>query len=159
MSRKSPPAATERQERVIAEWRAKVAATGNREWQEWIGATPDSNPSPHIRTRIIMLWEMVCYLSGIKIKNVTDAELEHVVALSEGGENREGNLRPALPDAHKQKTKLEGERRTKANKVAAFNTGSKPKSSLAATTKQTRATGKIEKLSSLPFRQLYRDAP
>lgn len=80
--------------------------------KEWIGKTDDSKPPPHVRLRIFNAYDGKCYLSGRKIVAGDKWDLEHIVALCNGGENRESNMAPALVAPHKIKTKQD--RATKA---------------------------------------------
>src|SRR6185503_15818335 len=75
-----------------------------RSVEEWRGATPDSRPPDHVRMRIFDRHKGICHISKRKIRTGEPWELEHVVALCNGGENRERNLAPALSDKHKEKT-------------------------------------------------------
>lgn len=71
---------------------------------EWIGATPDTRVPDRVKLRVFMAHEGRCWLAGRKIESGELWELEHKVALCNGGENRESNLAPALVDKHKAKT-------------------------------------------------------
>lgn len=71
---------------------------------EWVGATPDSAIPPRVKLRI---WERaggICGLTGRKIMPGDAYDFDHIVALANGGEHREANLRPVLRDAHRAKT-------------------------------------------------------
>jgi len=71
---------------------------------EWIGATPDTPVPPRVRLRVFEAYGGICYLSKRKIRAGDKWEAEHILALSNGGENRERNLAPALVEPHKIKT-------------------------------------------------------
>jgi 5-methylcytosine-specific restriction endonuclease McrA len=75
-----------------------------REVPEWIGKTDDSRVPPHVRLRIFDRHNGICHLSGRKILAGDAWDLDHVVALVNGGEHRESNLAPALRDKHRVKT-------------------------------------------------------
>lgn len=79
---------------------------------EWIGKTDDTPAPPRVKVRVFEKYEGRCYLSGVKIRPGDLWDVEHIVALSLGGENRESNLAPALVEPHKVKTKAD--RRVKA---------------------------------------------
>ena len=83
-----------------------------REVVEWRGKTDDSAVPPRVKLRIFERHKGVCYLSGIKIRPGDAWELEHVVALCNGGTHSEDNLAPALVAPHKVKTRAD--RRVKA---------------------------------------------
>lgn len=75
-----------------------------REVAEWIGKTPDSAVPPRVRLRVFEKYNGTCYLSGRKIGPADQWDLEDIVALINGGENRESNKAPALRDKHREKT-------------------------------------------------------
>jgi 5-methylcytosine-specific restriction protein A len=74
---------------------------------EWIGATPDTAIPPRVRLRVFEAHGGVCHISGRKIRAGEKWEADHVIALINGGENRESNLAPALSDKHKAKTRAD----------------------------------------------------
>jgi 5-methylcytosine-specific restriction endonuclease McrA len=90
---------------------------GGRSIKEWIGKTPDSVPPPTVLARIFLRAKGVCHISGRKIAPGEAWEAEHIKPLSMGGENRERNLRPALVEPHKQKTREETDLREKADRI------------------------------------------
>lgn len=71
---------------------------------EWIGKTPDTKVPDRVRLRVFEKYQGKCYLSGRKIGPADKWDLEDIVALINGGENRESNKAPALKDKHKEKT-------------------------------------------------------
>jgi 5-methylcytosine-specific restriction endonuclease McrA len=79
---------------------------------EWIGKTDDARVPPYVRLRVFEAFKGTCYLSGRKIMAADKWELEHKIALCNGGEHRESNFAPALVAPHKIKTKQD--RATKA---------------------------------------------
>jgi len=81
--------------------------------KEWVGKTDDSRPPPHIRLRIFEKHNGVCYLSSVKIQPGDKWEAEHIIAICNGGENRESNLAPALVAPHKVKTKQDRKMKAK----------------------------------------------
>ena len=85
---------------------------------EWCGKTPDSKVPDHVRLRVFRNANGICHISGRKIAPGERWELEHVIPLHAGGENRESNLRPALVDHHKEKTAAEMARKAKADAQA-----------------------------------------
>lgn len=115
--------------RTVAEWREKVRASGMRAWPEWIGKSGDTAIPGKVQARIVLLWGNVCYLTGVKI--IGKPDFEHVIPLHAGGENREGNIRPASKAAHKGKSSEEQKRKAKADRarIAAVAT-IKPKATI-----------------------------
>lgn len=102
-------------DRTVAEWRAKVRASGMRAWDEWCGKSGDTAIPPKVQARIVLLWGNVCYLTGAKI--IGKPDFEHVIPLHAGGENREGNIRPASKAAHRGKSSEEQSRKAKADRA------------------------------------------
>ncbi len=78
-----------------------------RSTEEWFGKTDDARVPPHVRLRVYLRAEGICHLSGRKIAVGEPWDLDHVVALCNGGEHRESNLAPALRDKHREKTRLD----------------------------------------------------
>lgn len=74
---------------------------------EWIGKTDDSKPPPHVRVRVFEDHGGICYIANRKIRRGEAWDLDHIIALCNGGENRESNLAPALRDKHREKTKAD----------------------------------------------------
>jgi 5-methylcytosine-specific restriction enzyme A len=75
-----------------------------RSTDEWIGKNDDARPPPRVRLRIFDRANGVCHISGRKIGAGEKWDCEHIVALCNGGENREANLAPALSKPHRAKT-------------------------------------------------------
>jgi len=78
-----------------------------RELPEWIGATDDSPIPPRVKLRVFEHHQGVCHISGRKIRVGETWDAEHIVAIINGGENRENNLAPALRSKHHEKTALD----------------------------------------------------
>lgn len=131
---------------------------------EWIGRTPDSKVPPHVRLRIFRAADRICHISGLRIEATDPWDLEHVIPLSMGGEHREGNLRPALRDKHKEKSAREAGERAKADAAAKRHIGAvRPKATIksppfARTEEAIERSRRPSKLDSLPARRsLYAD--
>lgn len=71
---------------------------------EWIGKTPDTKVPDNVRVRIFLRDGGRCHISGRKIARGEPWDLDHKVALCNGGQHRETNLAPALRDKHRAKT-------------------------------------------------------
>lgn len=99
--------------------------------KEWVGKTDDSMPPSSVRLRIFERDGGRCRLTGKKILAGDKWDLDHIILLADGGENRESNLAPVLHFAHQQKTIEENKTRAKVkrNKIKQFGiTRRKPKS-------------------------------
>lgn len=88
---------------------------------EWIGRSPDTRCPDRVIQRIAERCGWRCHISGavidqVKQKYGRDWQLEHIVPLESGGENRESNLAPALNEWHKIKTAAESKERGKRNR-------------------------------------------
>lgn len=70
---------------------------------EWIGKSDDHRAPKSVRDRLKARFPD-CYLCSRKIEADEKMALDHVVALINGGENREGNLRPVHQKCHAIKT-------------------------------------------------------
>lgn len=75
-----------------------------REVPEWMGKTPDTKVPDRVRVRIFEREGGRCWISGRKIMAGEPWDMDHKIALINGGEHRESNLFPALRDKHREKT-------------------------------------------------------
>jgi 5-methylcytosine-specific restriction endonuclease McrA len=96
-----------------------------RSVEEWIGKNDDTPVPPRVRLRIFDRDNGRCHLSGRKIRVGEKWELEHIVALCNGGEHRETNLAPALVKPHKAKTAQDRKIKAKDDRVRKKNSGIK----------------------------------
>lgn len=99
-----------------------------REVPEWVGATPDTPVPLRVKLRVFAAHNGRCYLSHRRINPGDVWEAEHVVAIINGGENRESNLAPALKDKHREKTDEDLAIKGKTARVRAKHLGTWPKS-------------------------------
>lgn len=95
----------------------------SRSVDEWIGKTDNTMPPPRVRLRIFDAHGGVCHISKRKIRAGELWDLDHVLALCNGGENRESNLAPALRDKHREKTADDVKQRAKDDRVRAKHNG------------------------------------
>lgn len=93
---------------------------------EWIGKTDDTRPPPRVRARLFEAYGGICQLSTTKILTGMQWDLDHKVALINGGENRESNLWPVLRKAHREKTKQDVALKAKADRVRKKHLGIAP---------------------------------
>jgi 5-methylcytosine-specific restriction protein A len=94
-----------------------------RSVEEWIGKTPETPAPPRVKLRVFMAHGGRCYLSGRPIRPGDKWEVEHVLALTLGGENRETNLAPALVEPHKAKTAIDKKLKSQAERRAKKHLG------------------------------------
>jgi 5-methylcytosine-specific restriction enzyme A len=110
---------------------------------EWIGAGPDTRPPPRVRLRVFEAYDGVCYLSGRKISPGDAWEMEHKVAIINGGENRESNLAPALKAPHREKTAIDVAEKAKVSRIRSKHLGIRKVSSLTHPTLKRRMDGSV----------------
>jgi len=72
---------------------------------EWKGVNDDSPVPARVRLRIFDRCGGRCHLSGRLIRAGEFWELDHIVALCNGGTHSEYNLAPVLRESHRIKTK------------------------------------------------------
>lgn len=88
-----------------------------REPDEWIGKTPNAKIPDRVRLRVFERHGGRCWISGRKIMPGDAWDLDHVVALCNGGANAESNLAPALRDKHREKTSADVKERAKIDRI------------------------------------------
>lgn len=96
--------------------------------EEWKGKTDDSMPPPHVRLRIFEREGGRCHISGRKIGPADKWDLDHKIAICNGGENVESNLFPALRDKHREKTKADRAEKANVDRKRSKHLGIKPPS-------------------------------
>lgn len=91
----------------------------------WVGSTDDAKVPPRIRLRIYVREDGKCWLSGRKIQPGEKWELEHKIALCNGGRHAEDNLAPALVAPHKIKTRQDRAIKKRTDKIRKAHIGVK----------------------------------
>lgn len=100
----------------------------SRSVPEWIGKTDDSRPPPHVVLRIFERHSGICHWSKRKIRPGDAWDVDHVIALINGGENRESNMAPILRGKpHKEKTAADVAEKSKVYRKRASHLGLAPK--------------------------------
>lgn len=92
---------------------------------EWIGKTDDSKVPDHVRARIFLREDGRCHISTRKIRPGDKWELEHIIAICNGGQHRESNLAPALVAPHKVKTRQDRAQKKRDDRVQRRHIGIK----------------------------------
>ncbi len=72
---------------------------------EWIGKTSDTPVPARVMLRVFERYDGVCHITERKILPGEKWDCDHKDAICNGGENRESNLRPALKQPHRDKTR------------------------------------------------------
>lgn len=90
---------------------------------EWVGRTDDSMPGKNVRNRISLRTGDACAECKKAFGPTNRPHCDHVLALADGGENREGNLQMLCTDCHKAKTSLEAAARAKTRSIRSKHLG------------------------------------
>ncbi len=111
----------------------------------WVGKTDDEKVPPRVKLRVFEREGGRCWISGRKIMPGDAWDLDHKVALCNGGSHSEDNLFPALRDKHREKTKADVADKAKVARLRAAHLGIKPKrSSLSHPTLRRKMNGQVE---------------
>lgn len=95
-----------------------------RATSQWIGETDDARPPERVRVRVFRNFYGRCQCGcRRKIGAGERWDLDHIVALINGGANAEWNLQPLLTEHHKAKTAADVAEKSKVATVAAKHLG------------------------------------
>lgn len=96
----------------------------SREVPEWIGANDDTPIPKRVKLRVLLKYQGRCYKTGHKFRPGDPIEFDHVIALCNGGENREGNIAPILGGKpHKAKTADDVAEKARVDSIRAKHLG------------------------------------
>lgn len=96
---------------------------------EWVGKTPDSSVPPRVKVRIFIRYNGECQCGcGTRISVGDKWDCEDEIAIINGGERREKNLRPFLTAHHPQKTARDVAIKSKTYRMAKKHLGIKKSS-------------------------------
>ena len=93
---------------------------------EWIAKSPDASIPPRVRLRIFLRYDGRCQCGcnrSIRPGETWDAE--DTIAIINGGERRESNLKPWLTEHHKVKTREDVAEKSRVYRKAAKHLGIK----------------------------------
>ena len=101
------------------------SGTTARSVSEWIGRTPDTWPPPEtVQLRILARQGGKCAITGHKFAPGDRKQLDHIIELADGGQNRESNLQWVLDAAaHKPKSAQAAAERAKVRAKAKAHAG------------------------------------
>lgn len=99
-----------------------------RKVEEWIGRSDDSMPGKLVRDRLSRAQGDCCATCRHAFGPKRRAHCDHVIALIDGGENRESNLQMICADCHKAKTSAEATARAKTRDIRASHIMAEPRS-------------------------------
>lgn len=98
-----------------------------RELPEWIGATPDTRIPPRVRLRVFYRDSGICQCGCERMIHAGERwQTDHRVALVNGGENRESNLRTLLVKHHAAKTAEDVAEKSRVYRKRAKHLGLRP---------------------------------
>ena len=93
-----------------------------RATDEWIAKHDDQAIPPRVRARVFLAYAGLCYRTGQKLRP-GHWQLDHIIALANGGEHREKNLAPICTEAHRFKTAEDVRIKAKLARISAKHTG------------------------------------
>lgn len=118
----------------------------------WIGRDDNHRAPGKVRQRVFDREHGCCHLCGQPIQPGQKWDLDHVVAIINGGENAEPNLKPAHRKCHQDKTARDVAEKAKVAAIRGRHIGAiRPKQSIASRPKSPKPAPK----PSLPPRKLY----
>lgn len=94
----------------------------------WVGSSDDTAVPLRVRLRIFEREGGRCWITGRKILPGDQWDLDHKIALINGGRHAEDNLFPALRAAHRAKTGEDVKIKSKLARIRAKHLGQWPKS-------------------------------
>lgn len=74
---------------------------------EWIGKTDDTPVPPRVKLRILSAHGDTCAFRRSAFTARLKPEFDHIIALVNGGQHAEWNLRPVCKPCHRAKTNLD----------------------------------------------------
>ena len=98
---------------------------------EWIGKTDDTPIPARVKLRVFQAHSGICHIAKRKIRPGEPWDAEHVIAIINGGENRESNLAPALRSKHPEKTARDMAEKSRTYRKRKSNLGIKKRSTFA----------------------------
>lgn len=114
-----------------------------RETPEWIGKNDDTRIPTRVKLRVFEAYGGKCAECSVKLGPTMPPEYDHTIALVNGGENREGNLRPLCGPCHKPKTAADVAIKKKDRRVKAKHIGAASKRSSFPTARDGKWKAKI----------------
>jgi 5-methylcytosine-specific restriction protein A len=97
--------------------------------QEWIGATPDTQPPPRVQLRVFKRFDGICPKCTRKLQPGEWA-CDHIIAIINGGKNCESNLQPlCVSPCHSKKTREDVAEKSRVYRKATAHAGIKLKKS------------------------------
>jgi 5-methylcytosine-specific restriction endonuclease McrA len=117
---------------------------------EWIAEHPDQKVPPRVIVRVFEKAGKRCENCTRALRHRKDWELDHIKALKNGGQHREGNLQALCVGCHSEKSREDVAEKSKVYEAKKKHLGIRNPSSFKSkgftpAPKQNRATGEIDK--------------
>lgn len=104
---------------------AELTIAGRRTVEEWRGKTPDEPFPPRVRLRILLRHDRKCADCGRLIRGGMKWTADHIIAIINGGENRERNGQPLCEFCTKPKDAADAAAKSKTADVQKSHYGIK----------------------------------
>lgn len=99
-----------------------------RALSEWIGKSDDTKIPPRVRLRVFYRDSGICQCGCTRMIYAGERwQTDHTVAIINGGENRESNLRTLLVKHHAEKTRADVAEKAKVYRKRAKHIGVQPR--------------------------------
>ena len=95
----------------------------SRSTDEWVAKHDDQKVPARVRARVFEKHGGICWISKRLIRPGEAWDLDHMLALCNGGRHAEFNLAPALKEPHRQKTAEDVALRAKTDRIRAKHLG------------------------------------
>jgi 5-methylcytosine-specific restriction protein A len=99
----------------------------SRKLPEWMAAYDDQAVPPRVKVRLFLAADGRCQECGRPLVGKDKPQYDHIVALINGGEHRESNLRVLCPGCHGTKTKADVREKSVTYRKRVKNLGLKRK--------------------------------
>lgn len=96
--------------------------------KEWWGKTDNTQCPPRVKRRILERENWLCYKTKVDLRHGAKFQFDHIVAIINGGENRESNIAPLLDIPHKEKTRQDVAEKSKVAAMVTHHYGLENKS-------------------------------
>lgn len=119
-----------------------IPASGDlkgRAVEEWRGKSNDDPVPPRVRRRVLLRFSRTCYWSGVAIRPGDAWDLDHIVALVNGGSHAEANLAPIRHGrAHQDKTQRDLDEAVLVRRMGDKHYGNRPQTAWSKRYHQTK---------------------
>ena len=99
----------------------------SRAVKPWVGKTDDTPAPRRVRLRVFDAQGGLCADCGVKLGPFNPWDLDHIIALINGGENIEANLQALCKGCHRGKTAKDVATKSKDRRIRAKHISAAPK--------------------------------